>query len=390
MDIYQRRSTWKIYMAIAGILIMIIVMVYSSYLASNLREGERNKAELYVKASEALARDLQEDPDKDVTFPFEVVESNKTIPVIVVDERGQVMDYANFPNSYELDDVEKQLEKIKRSGIEPIAFNGPGFQHFIYYRPSRLLTFITYFPLVMLLLLAAFMAFGYLGITASRKAEQNRVWVGMAKETAHQLGTPISAIMAWIEHLKALSGKEPKKMDLLNELSNDVNRLELIADRFSKIGSAPKLERKNIFEELCKTKNYMQRRAPRKVHFDFPSQNGSPLYLQINSHLFNWVIENVIRNALDAMDGEGEIKASVYEDGDYVAIDISDSGKGIPGSKQKLVFQPGYTTKKRGWGLGLSLAKRIIENYHEGKIFVKHSEPSTGTTFTIKLPKERD
>ncbi|MDH3648726.1 MAG: HAMP domain-containing histidine kinase [Saprospiraceae bacterium] len=389
MDIYQRRSNWKIYMAIAGILIMFIVMTYSSYLASNLREGERNKAELFVKAAEALARDLQEDPDKDVTFPFEVVQSNKTIPVIEVDERGNVKDHANFPETFELEDVEDQLEKIKRSGIEPIAFNGPGFQHFIYYRPSRLLTFITYFPLVMLLLLAAFMAFGYLGITANRKAEQNRVWVGMAKETAHQLGTPISAIVAWIEHLKLLSESESDKLDLLDELSNDVKRLELIADRFSKIGSAPKLERKNIFEELCKTKNYMQRRASRKVHFDFPSQNGSPLYLQINSHLFNWVVENLIRNALDAVGGEGEIKARVYEDGEYIGIDISDSGKGIPGSKQKMVFQPGYTTKKRGWGLGLSLAKRIVENYHEGKIFVKNSEPDVGTTFTIKLPREK-
>ena len=277
--------------------------------------------------------------------------------------------------------------KIIKSGLEPVEFRGSNFLHFMYYKPSKLLRLLTYFPLIMLLMLTAFMGLGYLGLSTSRKAEQNRVWVGMAKETAHQLGTPISAIVAWIEHLRGSSEADEEKLEILDELTKDVDRLNLIADRFSKIGSAPELEKKNIFAELSKTKNYMQRRASRKVQFDFPDEANDPIYVKINSHLFNWVLENLVRNALDAMAGEGLIKAEVNEDAHYIGIDITDTGKGIPYNKQKVVFQPGYTTKKRGWGLGLSLAKRIIENYHEGKIYVKKSEQNVGTTFTIKLPK---
>ena len=231
------------------------------------------------------------------------------------------------------------------------------------------------------------MGMGYLGLSSARQAEQNRVWVGMAKETAHQLGTPISAIVAWIEHLRGMSINRPDQLEILDELTNDVARLDLIADRFSKIGSAPNLEAKDIYKELDKARIYMQRRASRRVKFQFPETGAEKKYVNINAPLFNWVMENLLRNALDAMDGEGLIKADVYEDHEMVCIDISDTGKGIPSSKQKMVFQPGFTTKKRGWGLGLSLAKRIIEEYHEGKIFVKQSEQNQGTIFTIKLPK---
>nr|MBX2815056.1 HAMP domain-containing histidine kinase [Saprospiraceae bacterium] len=255
-----------------------------------------------------------------------------------------------------------------------------------YYKNSRILTLLTYFPVVMLGLLAAFITLGYVGFNASRRSEQNQVWVGMAKETAHQLGTPISAILAWIEHLK-LEENSPEKLEIIGELSRDVDRLDLIADRFSKIGSEPLLEQKDIFAQLRETEHYMQRRAPRKVEFDFPDTNEEPIPVLINSHLFSWVLENLIRNALDAMEGKGRITAEVIDDGQQVGIELSDTGKGIPASKQKTVFQPGYTTKKRGWGLGLSLAKRIIENYHKGKIFVKKSEPNVGTTFSIRLPK---
>jgi len=237
-------------------------------------------------------------------------------------------------------------------------------------------------------LIAAFISFGYLGFSSARRAEQNRVWVGMAKETAHQLGTPISAIMAWIEHLKMMAGDNEAIKEVVTELGNDVNRLDLVADRFSKIGSAPDLEKVNIYEELESCRLYMEKRAPRKVAFNFPGLVTPPLYVKINPHLFDWVIENLLRNALDAMEGTGEINAEIYEEKEYVVIDISDTGKGIPSSKLKTVFQPGYTTKKRGWGLGLSLAKRIIETYHSGRIFVKKSLINVGTTFTIKLPKE--
>jgi signal transduction histidine kinase len=246
---------------------------------------------------------------------------------------------------------------------------------------------LRYFPFVQFVLIAAFVAFGYMGFSSARRAEQNRVWVGMAKETAHQLGTPISAIVAWIEHLKLIREPDEEVQEVVGELRNDVSRLELIADRFSKIGSAPKLEPINIYEELDQCRAYMQRRASRKTAFNFPPADSPEKLVYINSHLFDWVVENLLRNALDAMEGKGSITADIYDDQDYVYADFTDTGKGIPDSKFKTVFRPGYTTKKRGWGLGLSLAKRIIEEYHNGKIFVKRSEEGEGTTFTIQLPK---
>ena len=208
----------------------------------------------------------------------------------------------------------------------------------------------------------------------------------MAKETAHQLGTPISAILAWIEHLKTISD-DADQQEIIQELSKDVNRLELIADRFSKIGSAPKLDKVNVIEELNDMMVYMKRRAAKKVEFSFPQHVASEVFhVAINKHLFDWVIENLLRNSLDAMDGKGEISIQVNKESDGVHININDSGKGIPNSKFKTVFEPGFSTKKRGWGLGLSLAKRIIENYHKGKIFVKNSKLDEGTTFSIILP----
>ncbi len=384
MNIYQKRSAWKVYMIIAGVIIMIIVMGYTSYLAESLEEAERNKVQLLAKAHEELARNT--DLDRDVTIPFEIIETNQTIPIIVVTDNYNLQ-WQHFPEGTTQEEIWEEVERQRNRGVEPIVFKGFGLEQEIYFKHSRLSTLITFFPLVMLLMLATFMGLGYIIISASRKAEQNQVWVGMAKETAHQLGTPISAIMAWIEHLRTEVPPTDHKYEILNELTNDVGRLELIADRFSKIGSAPNLERKNIFEQLAKSKDYMQKRASRKVQFDFPHQNGSPLYVNINAHLFNWVVENLLRNSLDAMDGKGVIKAEVVEDDQYVVVDISDTGKGIPSSNQKMVFQPGFTTKKRGWGLGLSLAKRIIENYHKGKIYVKKSEQNVGTTFSIKLPK---
>ncbi len=385
MDIYQKRSAWKLYMTIAAVVIMVVVVLYTSFLAANLHESERNRVQLLLMAQEDLAKDL-DNPDRDVSLSVEIIEANKTIPIIVVSDNDEIQ-YNNFPEGTTEEDVRHDLEKIKRSGIEPVRYKGYGLETLVYFHRSRLSQFITYFPIIMVLLISVFMALGYFMLSSSRKAEQNRVWVGMAKETAHQLGTPISAIVAWIEHLRAISEDEPEKLEILDELTDDVGRLELIADRFSKIGSAPSLDRKDIYDELNKSKRYMQRRASRRVQFEFPDEHQAPLYVNINSHLFNWVVENLLRNALDAMEGQGLIKAEVYEDQDHIVIDISDSGKGIPASKQKMVFQPGFTTKKRGWGLGLSLAKRIIENYHKGKIFVKKSEQNVGTTFTIKLPK---
>jgi signal transduction histidine kinase len=390
MDIYNRKSRWKIYLAIAGAIIVAISMAYTTYLSNKLAEEERHKAALYVMAQERL-NNLDEIsaiindscPQPDLTLHLNILQANNTIPVIAVNDRGRVdfsVNTSDTSQAYLLQEV----ARMEADGFEPIQSTA----HRIYYKESTLLRQLRYFPFVQFVLIAAFVGFGYLGFSSARRAEQNRVWVGMAKETAHQLGTPISAIVAWIEHLKLIREPDEEVQEVVRELRNDVSRLELIADRFSKIGSAPKLEPINIYQELDDCRAYMQRRASRKVEFRFPAPDEPAKTVHINPHLFDWVVENLLRNALDAMDGKGFISAEVFDDQDFVYIDITDSGKGIPDGKFKTVFQPGYTTKKRGWGLGLSLAKRIIEEYHKGKIFVKRSEEGVGTTFTIQLPKQ--
>lgn len=389
MDIYNRKSRWKVYLGIAGAIIVAISMAYTSYLSNKLAEEERNKVALYVMAQERV-NNLSEIeavindscPQPDLTLHLTVLQANNTIPVIAVNERGRVDFSVNTQDTSQVY-LLREIASMEEEGFTPIQSTA----HKIYYKESTLLRQLRYFPFVQFILIAAFVAFGYMGFSSARRAEQNRVWVGMAKETAHQLGTPISAIVAWIEHLKLIREEDIEVQEVLGELRNDVSRLELIADRFSKIGSAPKLEPINVYQELDQCRAYMQRRASRKIRFDFPSPEQPASIIHINPHLFDWVVENLLRNALDAMEGKGAIEAEVYDDKEYVYIDISDTGKGIPDGKFKTVFRPGYTTKKRGWGLGLSLAKRIIEEYHNGKIFVKRSEEGKGTTFTIQMPK---
>ena len=389
MELYEQKSRWKIYLAIAALIVVAASMYYTNYIASRLAEGERDKVELFAKEFKAYYTEMSDttniDLDRDFTPQLDrITLVAKNIPIILVNETGDIS-YGYEVNFPENTDLEKELEKIKATGQEPIE--GDGYARYIYYKNTFLLTLLTYFPLFQLLLLLLFIGVGYLGFSSARKAEQNQVWVGMAKETAHQLGTPISAIIAWLEHLKLSREGDEETLEIIGELENDVSRLELVADRFSKIGSAPKMEVINVYEELDKCRAYMQRRASRKIAFEFPAKDEATLMVNMNPPLFDWVVENLLRNALDAMGGKGKISAHIYEDSNYVNIDITDTGKGIPASKLKTVFQPGYTTKKRGWGLGLSLTKRIIENYHLGRVFVKKSVINEGTTFTIKLPK---
>jgi len=385
MDIYSKKSRWKIYLAIAGIVIVLTSLFYTNYLTSRLAEEEQKKIEIFYFAHKQINDTNLESPD--FTLHQMILESNTTIPAMIVldDEIVDQGASVNFPKEDEAY-LKQQLQQMKKNGPEPLVNEELGQK--VYYKESNLLKQLRFYPVIQLFLIAAFILFGYMGFSSARRAEQNRVWVGMAKETAHQLGTPISAIVAWLEHLRMVKEGDEEVLEVVDELENDVSRLELIADRFSKIGSDPELKATNVYVALDHCRAYMERRAPRKVHFDFPSLASPPLTVFINTHLFNWVVENLLRNALDAMGGKGEISASVYEEGGYVNIDISDTGKGIPGSKFKTVFRPGYTTKKRGWGLGLSLAKRIIQEYHSGKIFVKDSTEGEGTTFTIKLPKK--
>lgn len=385
----QEKSRWKWYLAAGGLLIVLISLGYTNYVTSRLAKEEKNKVQHWLMAQEAIAKPLpmECDPCLDFTLHTEILKANTTIPVILVDERDQIVDAFNFGEGRDTNRVflEEELARMRQDGVEPIE----GFAQRLYFKQSSLLTLLEYFPLVQLILIGVFIGFGYIGFSTARRAEQNRVWVGMAKETAHQLGTPTSAIIGWLEHLKLIRGEDEEVQAVVHELRNDVSRLELIADRFSKIGSAPELQPIDIFSELERAREYMQARAPRKVGFEFPGTAQPPLMVFINQHLFAWVLENLLRNALDAMEGTGKLSAEVYHDQDYVFIDISDSGKGIPANKFRTVFEPGFTTKKRGWGLGLSLAKRIIEQYHSGKIYVKKSVENEGTTFTIQLPKKQ-
>jgi len=278
-----------------------------------------------------------------------------------------------------------RIANLDTSDFDVIRGEGLAAGYLIYPFESNLSKQIRFFPAAQFILLGFFIAFGYYLFNAARRGEQNRVWAGMAKETAHQLGTPISAIIAWIEYLKESNQERPDQLEVIGELRDDVYRLELIADRFSKIGASPELEKANIYKLLGDIETYMKRRSPRKVKFDFPDANQIK-DVMVNQHLFSWVLENLIRNSLDALDGQGIISAQIDEHDRYINIEISDTGKGIPSSKFKEVFKPGFSTKKRGWGLGLSLAKRIIQEYHKGKIFVKSSKLNEGTTFTIQLP----
>ena len=380
MELYAKKSRWKLYLFLVAMVILAISTLYTNHIATKLAQGERDKADLWAKTIEEF-QNSNADLDEDVTLAYEATK-NPEMPIIMVGESGLITESFNFSKDA---DLESELKKMKNSGILPIE--GEGYARFTYYKHSRTLTLLTYFPIIQILFFAVFAGIGYLLFSSARRSEQNQVWAGMAKETAHQLGTPISGIIGWIDHLRVLKPEEEEIQEVLDELGNDVERLNLIADRFSKIGSEPKLSGINIYQEIEACRSYMQRRASRKTVFDFPDPNQE-LIAQINPPLFAWVIENLLRNALDAMDGTGKISARVMEEDKYVSIEISDTGKGIPANKLKTVFEPGFTTKKRGWGLGLSLAKRIIESYHSGRIFVKKSSIGEGTTFAIKLRKE--
>lgn len=388
MDIYQKKSRWKCYLAAAGILIISISMIYTIYISRQLAEGEKSKVELYKKVQESLndPRNL----NKDISLETDLINSDilKNVPIIFVDEAGFIYGGANWGLSQDTSMVflTKKLKEIKASGRKPIE--GEGYARYIYYEHTKLLKLLTYFPIIQVFLILVFVFIGYMAFSAAKRSEQNQVWIGMAKETAHQLGTPVSAIIAWIEHLNEINKDNEDGLEVIKELRSDVHRLELIADRFSKIGSTPKLESVNIIEELNKNKVYMQKRASRKLVFAFPSLESEPIYVDINTHLFDWVLENLMRNALDAMEETGTISCQVFESEEFINIELSDTGKGISNSKWKTIFEPGFTTKKRGWGLGLSLAKRIIESYHHGKIYVKQSSAEKGTTFTIQLPRK--
>jgi hypothetical protein len=399
MSIYRRKTYWKWYLAAAAILIVSITLWYTKYLADRLTVREEQQAVQFAEALRNIAKSnvdpLQQGCDCDVELHRLVITQNTTVPVVLLDEGWNIQEYRNIGdnNITQMDttEVRRALNAMISNWADTIEVSVPPYYRtYLIYSHSNLLVWLQWYPFLQLLLISAFIGLGYIGFSASRKAQENQVWLGMAKETAHQLGTPITAIMGWAETLKELHIEDAATLEMLAEMSHDIRRLELVSDRFSKIGAQPELSPANLYVALDRNREYMQKRSPRKVTYHFPDPNThEPVSVHINVHLFDWVVENLIRNAIDAMEkGVGDISALVYQDGNYVCVDITDTGKGIPSSKHKTIFQPGYSTKTRGWGLGLSLSKRIINEYHKGKIFVKKSELGKGTTFTIKLPNK--
>jgi len=395
VDIYTKKQKWKLILFLTAIIIGISSLLFTNILVRKLAAEERKSVELWAEATRQLSNI---DIKQDVSFIIEVIINNKTIPVIQVDEYDNILAARNLDStrsiigSKHLSEKEqkrnmkylnKQLE-IMRAENAPIVISLMNDKkNYIYYKDSVLLNQLFYYPFFQLGIIFLFIFVAYLAFSSSRKAEQNQVWVGMSKETAHQLGTPISSLLAWVEYLKIDNSGD----EMLIEVEKDVKRLETITERFSKIGSAPILIKMNIVDVLISSVDYLKTRSSDKVKYILNFNKEDEIYIPINQALFEWVIENICKNALDAMGGIGEIEISIQDSTQIVYIDIKDSGKGIPKSRYKTVFQPGYTTKQRGWGLGLSLSKRIIETYHDGKIFVQSSDFEAGTVFRIALKK---
>lgn len=341
---------------------------------------------LYFKESKIYTELRQVLEDLNESFLSEVVENAVSVPVIITDStRSQILVSGNLEEDLPDDSLKIQKVLMKMAAEnEPIEITLAGKdRRFIFYKSSAIQGQMRVYPYVQFGVIGLFLLIAYFLFSISRRSEQDRVWVGMSKETAHQLGTPLSSVIAWLELLK-LKGIDD---DALDEIKKDIDRLENITDRFSKIGSPPSLDPINIVDIVHNATEYLKSRVSRKINFNIRVPDNKPLIVPVNAHLFGWVIENLVKNAIDAMQGHGTITISLHDEKNTVVIDISDTGKGIPKSLFKAIFYPGYTSKKRGWGLGLSLSKRIIRDYHRGRIFVKHSHPNQDTTFRIILKK---
>ncbi len=375
-NIYTSRSILRYIFIIFSIVIVVASIYVMNLLVERLSAEERARIELWADATRELIR--TDNLDSDLSFVQKVIESNHTIPVVLADEDGNVL----FARNIEDVDVDKTVVADFDFKYEPIQVDfDDATKQYIYYNDSKLLWQLSFFPIVQIGVIVFFLLLMFFAFYTLQRAEQNKVWVGLSRETAHQLGTPISSLLAWNELLVMRYPAD----ELLEEMQKDIKRLEAIADRFSKIGSKPELQQTLIDDVLQTTINYMALRVSNKVKFRYDSNRT--IAVRLNADLFSWVVENICKNAVDAMEGIGTISIDVAETSKTVIIDIADTGKGIAKSKRKAVFLPGYTTKTRGWGLGLSLAKRIVEKYHKGKIFIKKSEVGVGTTFRIVLKK---
>lgn len=383
MEIYSRKQKLKSGLFILAILLGVGIILYTNNLVKKIADEEHNRIEIWAES----IREFTEINLNEKVSPtlYKILGENKTIPVLLIDDEGHIIDSRNL-NPKKLNNtnyLQKQLQIMKEQHKPIVVEYAKGHKNYVFYKDSVLLTNLFYYPYIQVVAVMFFIFVSYLAFSSSRKAEENQLWAGLSKETAHQLGTPISSLVAWIELLK-LKNEDAK---LINEVQKDVKRLETITERFSGIGSAPVLMRMNLFKLIENSVSYLQARTSKNVEYILNFNHSQELLIPLNESLFEWVIENMCKNAVDAMQGKGKIIISIEEKKDRILIDIKDFGKGIPKAQFKTVFNPGFTTKKRGWGLGLSLVKRIVESYHSGKIFVKSSEIGKETTFRIILNK---
>ncbi|MBD5201640.1 MAG: ATP-binding protein [Bacteroidales bacterium] len=403
LSIYESKTIWKLVFLIVSICVVVAFLLISNNLVKELARQERERMDVWASATERLA---QAEVNSDFEFLLKIISQNNTIPVMIADSGGTVMEFRNFrlPDKVPEGNVGvaglseknrqflqsrldrglngmKPAQAAESNGhVIPVALLDNNFQY-IYYEDSILLKRLSWYPYIQLGVMLLLVLIIYLTLLYSKRAEQNRVWVGLSKETAHQLGTPISSLMAWSQYLEACG----TDAEVVAEIDKDVKRLSTIADRFSKIGSRPEMQLECLNETVQNSLQYLRSRISGKVdiemHFS-DEDNG----VMLSTPLFEWVMENITKNAVDAMEGRGRIDITTGREKDNVFVEIRDSGKGIPRKNFKTVFSPGFTTKKRGWGLGLTLVKRIIDDYHGGRIFVKESELGKGTTFRIEIP----
>lgn len=381
---FKQYIGWKFVLASIAVLIIGTTIWFVSNLSRNIQEEERKKVATWVEANREL---LRAGSEANLNLAVDIVTNNTTIPLILTDETGKILDSRNLDSLRIMQDphfLRNELQAFKKQH-PPFIMEVDSRQkmyNYIYYGDSLILRQIRYYPYIQLIVVTLFIAIVLFALSSTNRATQNQVWVGLAKETAHQLGTPLSSMEAWLEILR----DNEANATIVTELSKDVDRLKLITDRFSKIGSVPKLEEKDIVAQIENMANYIRKRAPQKVVLTVHSAEEE-LPAMFSPPLFDWVVENLLKNALDAMEGKGKIDITIENHPTFITIDVADTGKGISKLNFEKVFKPGFSTKKRGWGLGLSLAKRIIEEYHRGRLYVKSSEINKGTTFRILLRK---
>lgn len=397
-NIYELRRYGKVAFLISSAAVVALFLYFSDGLIRDLSEVERERMELWAQATKeivSVSMAADEGADVDIDFLLRIIAGNTTIPVLLTDSEGNILQQRNFvlpelsdtaavgmpvhPRNIEF--LARKLEELSHSPNRIVIEIAPGIEQYLYYEDSTLLKRMSVFPYIQLLVMLAFIAVVYFALLSTKKAEQNKVWVGLSKETAHQLGTPISSLMAWMELLPDYG----VDADTVSEMNKDVGRLSTIASRFSKIGSTPRLEPVDLNCVVSESVSYMQTRVSPKIRLIMNPGPGEAM-VDACRPLLEWVIENLIKNGVDAMEGEGSITVSTGAGPVMAFIEVADTGKGISRKNFKAVFNPGFTTKSRGWGLGLTLARRIIEEYHRGRIFVKSSEPGKGTTFRVELP----